>query len=175
MLARAKMALGDLHSPDSGRAITAVYLIAVFGRATTQTLQTLRTYRRDRFNAWWEPRQAFMSSDPLLIFFNHLRNAFLKEGGRDHSGGSLIGFGGGTKKKWRCTWYFLGSPKPPTEQDGKPIFQEKPEDGPTVETLGRLYIDFLERLVNEAVDEFKWRPIPPPWNLPGPKPRLPGE
>jgi hypothetical protein len=69
MLARTKTALDDLHSPNGRRAETAVYLIAVFGRATTQTLQTIRTYRLERFNEWWRPKAAFMDADPLLKFF----------------------------------------------------------------------------------------------------------
>ncbi len=148
-----------------------MYLIAVFGRATTQALQTIRTYRRDRFNEWWPPKAAFMSSDPLLMFFNRVRNAFLKEGGMTHSGGTLVGFGSRiSRRRYDWDWYIPGAP---TEHDGKPIPVTGPH-GPTIETLGQLYVAFLDRLVSEAVEEFKWRPIPPPWLLPGPKPLLRG-
>jgi hypothetical protein len=113
-----------------------------------------------------------MKSDPLLIFFNRVRNAFLKEGGMTHSGGWLIGVGGAiSRRRYKWDWFITGAP---TEHDGKPIPAASP-DGPTIETLGQLYVTFLDRLVRDTAEEFKWRAIPPPWRLPGPKRLLPGE
>ena len=172
MLRRCVNALGDLHAPDIDRASTAVYLIAVFGRSVTQVIQTIRTYDREHFDEWWKLRQSFMSSDPLLKFFNDVRNQFLKEGGAKSEGG-LIGWGnpnGPPGQRW--TWHIVGSP---TTHKGKKIrpradYLQGPY--PTIETLGYLYIAWLESVFEEAASEFSVPPLQAP-DLGGQAPQPP--
>jgi hypothetical protein len=162
MLERMKAVLNDLHDPDTHRAATAAYLIAVFGRATTMTLQTIRTYDPDHFNLWYAPKEDFMRDDPLLKFFNSLRNQFLHEGGVWHTGKhQLIGSRMADDDNGPWEWHFTNSP---TQHDGEPIPSSPgvampgmalligPQ--PTVEVLARLYLAFLERLWKEAWEEF---------------------
>jgi hypothetical protein len=169
MLMRARSALGDLYNPDQARATTAVYMVAVFGRATTQVLQTIRTYDREHFNAWWVGRSAFMDVDPLFSFFNRIRNQFLKEGGVWHENEFALVALREPGDATRFRWYFAGAP---TEHDGRPIIEPEPgptgtvaglkdgrwviilENHPSVGTLSHLYCQWLQNLLAEARVEF---------------------
>jgi hypothetical protein len=53
--------------------------LAVYGHATTQALQNLRSVNSD-FDAWYEPIRNEMKGDPLMKYFWDLRSRILKEG-----------------------------------------------------------------------------------------------
>jgi hypothetical protein len=80
-LATTKQGLGDLVGNDATRRVTGLRNVAVFGRAVTSVLQTLRNIDRDAFNEWYDPRVEEMRRDPLLRYFYKLRTEILKEGG----------------------------------------------------------------------------------------------
>jgi hypothetical protein len=162
MLNRCRAALSDVHDPDSERAATAAYLIAVYGRAVTQVIEKVKKYDRKHSNEWWEPHQELVSTDPLLKFFNHLRNQFPKEGGVNLSGGTLVGVGDpggppGQRWLWRLTpspTVHKGQAIPPAPRMGMIEVRE-----PDVGTLGRLYIEWLESVLDEASSEFSRTPF----------------
>jgi hypothetical protein len=54
--------------------------LVVFGHATTQALQNIRSVDRVAFDEWYAPIQAEMRIDPLMKFFWDLRSQILKEG-----------------------------------------------------------------------------------------------
>lgn len=53
--------------------------VVVFGRAVTNTLQNLRSVRRD-FDKWYQKYVEEMRKDPLMKYFYNLRSEILKEG-----------------------------------------------------------------------------------------------
>jgi hypothetical protein len=164
MLDRVRMSVRDLRHPNHGRAVTGAYTIAVFGRALTQALETIRTHDRDHFNSWWPSKAVFMATDPLLVFFDQLRNAFLHEGcwGRSGDGGLVVWKAHEHSPQQPHVLYFAGSTIP-THHAGQviPVQETYPGDGetylpflPAVETLGILYERWLAQLVRETWTEF---------------------
>lgn len=75
----AKKGLISLQEGESDSAISGLYHIAVYGRAVTIALQKLRNSEHN-FNSWYKPYVKIMDSDPLMTYFNNLRNTILKEG-----------------------------------------------------------------------------------------------
>lgn len=81
MLQTAKLGLADLQGAMPERRMPGLRNIVVFGVATTQAVQNLRSaVGKDVFNAWYEPIQQEMKNDPLLKYFWRLRSQILKEG-----------------------------------------------------------------------------------------------
>jgi hypothetical protein len=81
MLQVCRLGLSDflaMHQPE--RKTPGLYNLVVYGRAVTNVLQTIRTFRSDEFDAWYEPIQSAMSADPLMRYFYKLRSSILKEG-----------------------------------------------------------------------------------------------
>lgn len=79
-LRTAELGLADLLSDDPGRRLPGLRNVVVFGHATTQALQNLRSVVRDEFDAWYEPKREAMRADELLRYFWNLRSVVLKEG-----------------------------------------------------------------------------------------------
>jgi hypothetical protein len=82
-LGAAEQGLRDLDEALPPRRINGIRNVAVFGRAVTNVLQTLRDVDRNKFNQWYEPFEAQMQKDPLMRYFYKLRTEILKEGGPD--------------------------------------------------------------------------------------------
>ncbi len=145
MLDNVRRALMELDDEDLWRAATAVYLVAVFGESVTSTLAKIKKYDRPRFETWWARFEQVKSSDPVLMFFTQVRNAFLKEGGGYHSGSYLFGSAG--------EWYLTDAP---LEHQGQPIpcspFLDPPR--PSINTLGQLYVEWLQSVLDETAMEF---------------------
>ena len=78
-LAVAELGLRDLRGTDPRRRKPGLYDVVVFGRATTNVLQHLRS-KESGFDAWYAPYVAEMSADPLLKYFYTLRSEILKDG-----------------------------------------------------------------------------------------------
>jgi hypothetical protein len=76
MLGNVQLGLKDIESDDPARRIPGLNNVAVFGRAVTITLQRLRNIV-DGFDDWYKARVP--ENDPLLKFFNRVRNEILKE------------------------------------------------------------------------------------------------
>lgn len=197
MLANARRGLADYVGPDFNRKVSGLHNLVVFGRSVTHVLQTLRRVDRARFDAWWDPHVVEIKKEPLMAYFNTLRNAILKEGGPqvgsatfaiEHfsmgdlrpedkvppAGGVSAGFFVGDHlggAGWEITMpdgtvekYYVALPEtasirptrvvlrdfeePPKTFRGQPI----PDD--SLETLCRLYVDYLTELVEDAAREF---------------------
>jgi len=71
-------ALSDVRNVPARRR-SAVRNLAVFGRAVTNVLQTLRSTEPD-FDEWYAPVVARLRADPVAAFFYKLRTQILKEG-----------------------------------------------------------------------------------------------
>jgi hypothetical protein len=156
MYERTLAALDEIASPDDGRASDAIYLVAVFGRATTQAMLNIRTYDRDHFNEWWKPKEAFLYSDPLLRFFNSLRNAFLKEGGVRHEGSALAGRRSITSEgPW--TWHLMDPTFTlPESHKGGALGPEA-----SLNELAALYVGWLYEMLDAVHAEFLDFPLSP--------------
>lgn len=76
MLANAELGLRDITSDDPARRVPGLHNVATFGRAVTIALQRLRNIVRG-FDEWYASR--IPDDDPLLAYFNDLRNKILKE------------------------------------------------------------------------------------------------
>lgn len=76
MLGNAQLGLSDINSSDPTRRIPGLHNVAVFGRAVTIALQRLRSIV-DGFDDWYKAQ--IPEKDPLLTYFNNLRNMILKE------------------------------------------------------------------------------------------------
>lgn len=76
MLDNARRGLDDINSQDPGKRIPGLHNVAVFGRAVTIALQRLR-HIVDGFDDWY--RAQVPDEDPLLAYFNNVRNGLLKE------------------------------------------------------------------------------------------------
>jgi hypothetical protein len=76
MLDNARRGLEDISSPDAGKRIPGLHNVAVFGRAVTIALQRLR-HIVDGFDDWYGAQVP--QNDPLLSYFNKVRNEILKE------------------------------------------------------------------------------------------------
>ena len=75
-----ELGVADLLGDDPARRLAGFRNVAVYGHATTQTLQNLRSVDSEAFNAWYEPLRSEMRDDPLMKFFWDLRSQILKEG-----------------------------------------------------------------------------------------------
>lgn len=152
MLGRARAALADLNSADRERAATGVYLIAVFGRATTQALQHIATYDREHFNAWWPPRGAALGADPVCQFFTKVRNAFLKEGTLFHTGRNMLVSVGPLPADPTQTAYRIVGPirkgilAPGMDVNGIKV-------GPSIQELARDYFEQLDAVIDATFKE----------------------
>src|SRR5260221_7922761 len=80
MLRNVELGIESLESSDAERQMSGIHAVAVYGRAVTSVLQTLR-HSDARFEPWYELRVQEMRADPLLRYFYGLRTAFLKQGG----------------------------------------------------------------------------------------------
>lgn len=81
MLALAQMGLKDLiESNDVQRQVAGIYHVCTYGRAVTNVLAHIRTFDRDGFDAWWQPRERAMRADPLCRYFYEMRTVTLKDG-----------------------------------------------------------------------------------------------
>jgi hypothetical protein len=78
-LRMAMMGLTDLQSDDHERRLPGLRNAIVYGHATTQTLQGLRS-AVPTFDTWYEPIREDMRADQLMRFFWDLRSEILKEG-----------------------------------------------------------------------------------------------
>lgn len=67
----------DVAGRDAARRIPGLLNVAVFGRAVTNKLQSLRSVAKD-FDEWYAPKVAEMRADPLCAFFYRLRTDGLK-------------------------------------------------------------------------------------------------
>jgi hypothetical protein len=76
MLGNAQLGLRDIQSSDPARRIPGLHNVAVYGRAVTIALQRLRSVV-DGFDDWYKTQ--IPDKDPLLIYFNNVRNEILKE------------------------------------------------------------------------------------------------
>ncbi len=85
-LETARLGLEDACGKDSRRQLAGLRNVAVFGRAVTNSLQTLRSTSigPEVFDAWYGPRQQTMAGDEVLRFFYKLRSEILKEGTVGH-------------------------------------------------------------------------------------------
>lgn len=72
----ARRGLSDLQSGVGDQTIPGLYNVAVFGRAVTQGLNRLRN-EVEGYDDWWASHMP--GDDPLLLFFNKIRNSILKE------------------------------------------------------------------------------------------------
>jgi hypothetical protein len=192
VLETAQRGLRDIQSDDPSNRIPGIHNVVVFGRSVTQGLQRLKTVVPG-FQEWYSAKE--LEKDPLLAFFNKLRNAILKEVNLDvgyvaqidhyitgiampmlqgspppgavgmfmgeaRTGGSgwVVRLPDGRQENYyaalspdfqgRVTVHF---PNPPAKHAGESI------DDTSVEGLAKLYVDFLEQLVNDAEARF----IPP--------------
>jgi len=78
-LRTARYSFEDLIKGPSERKVPALRSLVVFGRATTNVLQNLRTTEPD-FDEWYKKYKEEMESDPLMRYFYKLRSKILKEG-----------------------------------------------------------------------------------------------
>jgi hypothetical protein len=76
MLGNAQRGLEEINSSDPSLRIPGLHSVAVFGRAVTVALQRLR-HIVDGFDDWYSTQVP--TKDPLLAYFNKLRNGILKE------------------------------------------------------------------------------------------------
>jgi hypothetical protein len=61
-----------------------------WGRSVTIVLQHMRTFGPERFNAWYEPKQAEMRANPTFRYLAELRNQVVKEGSHGGTTGSMF-------------------------------------------------------------------------------------
>ncbi|HVC78234.1 MAG TPA: hypothetical protein VND96_17120 [Candidatus Micrarchaeaceae archaeon] len=77
----AKLGLEDfLHGQTPGRRIAGLRNVVVWGRAVTNVLQNIKTFDRERFEAWYAPRQTAMREKTDFKYLVDLRSQVLKEG-----------------------------------------------------------------------------------------------
>ena len=76
LLSNAQRGLEDIESDEPSRRTPGLHNVAVFGRSVTIALQRLRNIV-DGFDAWYQSEVS--AHDPLLNYFNSLRNGLLKE------------------------------------------------------------------------------------------------
>ncbi len=79
-LQTAEWGLADLSGDDPQRRLPGLRNVVVFGHATTQALQNLRSALGEEFDTWYEPKREAMQGDELLRYFWTLRSVVLKEG-----------------------------------------------------------------------------------------------
>jgi hypothetical protein len=84
----AELGLSDLLGADPNRRMPGLRNLVVFGHATTQAIQNLRSLEQT-FDDWYAPIRADMRADPLMKFFWDLRSEILKEGTAGQIGDSL--------------------------------------------------------------------------------------
>lgn len=82
LLRLAEDGLHDLFEGPRDRRKNGLWNLVVFGRATTNALQRLKSLVPE-FSEWYFPFQEEMRNDELMLFFKNLRNAILKEGEPD--------------------------------------------------------------------------------------------
>lgn len=78
-LRMAMIGLEDLQGDDHERRLPGLRNAVVYGHATTQTLQGLRSVDAT-FDAWYVPIRENMRADALMRFFWDLRSEILKKG-----------------------------------------------------------------------------------------------
>ena len=74
-----ELGLADLIGDEPTRRMPGLRNLVVFGHATTQAIQNLRSVE-PAFDEWYGPVQAELRADPLMKFFWDLRSQILKEG-----------------------------------------------------------------------------------------------
>jgi hypothetical protein len=124
--------------------------ITVYGRATTNVLQKLRSVNRAEFDAWYAPVRAWMKDDPLMKYFYELRSRILKEGETGdfafviHEATlNLDNLDANVAVKWN---YRFG--ETPTEHKGQVL------EDLSVEHLVWLYVEALRGIVKAAHTKF---------------------
>ncbi len=65
----------DLELRKSG-----LYIVAVFGRSITLSMQHMRSFEEAKFNSWYAPFEKMMGEEPLFQFFNRLRTTIVHAG-----------------------------------------------------------------------------------------------
>jgi hypothetical protein len=80
LLETTKRGLSDIQSDDPRNRVPGIHNVAVFGRSVTQGLQRLK-HVAPGFEEWYTAKG--LDKEPLLIFFNKVRNAILKEANLD--------------------------------------------------------------------------------------------
>lgn len=75
----ARLGLDHLRGSDARARMAGLRNVVVFGRATTNVLQNLRSTESD-FDAWYGPHVQAMRVDRLLKYFYDLRTQILKQG-----------------------------------------------------------------------------------------------
>ena len=83
-LRTAEYGLVDLLNGPPERWLAGLRNVAVFGRATTNVLQNLRSVEAS-FDDWYTGYKEKMENDPLMKYFYELRSVILKEGRLDVS------------------------------------------------------------------------------------------
>lgn len=75
----ARLGAQHVNGSDPKARLAGLRNVAVFGRAVTNVLQTLRSVVTD-FDAWYQPHVEAMRKDELMSFFYRIRSEILKEG-----------------------------------------------------------------------------------------------
>ncbi|MEJ7783294.1 MAG: hypothetical protein WKF96_00735 [Solirubrobacteraceae bacterium] len=79
MLSMAHAGLADAKSPGPRRRRPGLMNLFTYGRSVTMAMQTMK-HTDPAFEAWWQPYQAMMKSDPLMQYFNKTRTEIMHEG-----------------------------------------------------------------------------------------------
>lgn len=69
-----------IHGATPARRVAGLRNAVVWGRAVTNVLQNVRTFERQRFDSWYEPRQAALRDNADFKYLYELRSQLLKEG-----------------------------------------------------------------------------------------------
>ena len=140
MLRVVRQGLRDMEEAEHDRILLGFFAVVVFGRAVTNALQNLRTFDSHAFDEWYGPWRQEMQGDPLLRWFYKLRSEILK--GIVPSIGIVIG-SFGHEGLWPGAITVPDRPLPEVHR-GRPI------EDPTVIDLCRLYVTFLEEMVESS-------------------------
>jgi hypothetical protein len=140
MLRLVRQGLRDMEETEHDRILLGFFSIVVFGRAVTNALQNLRSFDRRSFDEWYGPWQQEMRDYELLRWFYELRSKILK--GIVPMIGIVIG-SVGREDLWPGAITVSDRPLPEVHR-GHPI------PDPSVIDLCRLYVTYLEELVESA-------------------------
>lgn len=79
LFAKAVQGYRNYQHADGEKKIHGIFDVPTYGRATTRTLQQLRSIDVG-FDEWWAPRRQVLEDDPVCKYIWNLRNKILKEG-----------------------------------------------------------------------------------------------
>jgi hypothetical protein len=90
ILDTARVGLDDfIHAATPARRLAGLRNAVVWGRAVTNVLQNIKTFDRERFARWYEPRQAVLRENADFKYLYELRSQLLKEGVLGRISGSM--------------------------------------------------------------------------------------